>query len=108
MDILMVYKIFHSNTFDRILNKMPKDFKEWVDKIEDQLVDNPYVGDPIRVSWFREKKWNKYRVYYLIYEDMNVVYIVGISDKKDQQAVINTIWLLIDQFKEEIEHLLKK
>ncbi|MBI5072287.1 hypothetical protein HZA99_00560 [Candidatus Woesearchaeota archaeon] len=58
------------------------------DKIEEQLVENPYVGDPIRVPWFREKKKDKYRIYYLIYDD-------------------NTIWLLLDHFQEEIRNLVK-
>ncbi len=104
----MVYLIFHSLAFDRTLMKQEKDLIEWLDKIEEQLVNNPYVGDPLRVSWFREKKRGKYRVYYLIYEDLKSVYMVGLSDKKDQQAVINTIWLLIDNFKEEIKNLIKR
>ena len=65
------------------------------------------MGDPIRVPWFREKKKDKYSIYYLIYDDLKAVYMVGISDKKDQQRVINTIWLLLDNFKEEIRNLVK-
>ncbi len=34
----MVFAIYHTSTFDKHLEKMPKDFKEWVEKIEDQLV----------------------------------------------------------------------
>ena len=103
----MQFKIFHSSTFDKRLNDFPNDFKEWIDKMEAQLIENPYVGDPIRVPWFREKKKDKYRIYYIIYDDLNTVYMVGISAKKDQQRVINTIWLLLDQFKEEIQNLTK-
>lgn len=33
--------------------------------------------------------------------------MVGISDKKNQQRVINTIWLLLDNFKDEIRNLVK-
>ncbi|MAG47247.1 hypothetical protein CL617_01460 [archaeon] len=104
----MTYSIFHSQTFDQELNKFPKDFKEWVTKIEEQLNESPYVGDQIRVKWLREKKRGKYRIYYLIYDDIKSVYMIGISGKKDQQAVINSIWLLIDQFKDEIKNLIKK
>ena len=103
----MGFAIFHSQTFDKALEGFPNDFKLWVDKIEDQLIENPYVGDPIRVPWFREKKRDKFRIYYLIYEDLNAVYMVGISGKKDQQRVINTIWLLLNSFKEEIRNLVK-
>lgn len=52
----MPYAIFHSQTFDGKLRAFPKEFQEWVDKMETQLTENPYVGDPIRVRWFREKK----------------------------------------------------
>ncbi len=74
-------------------------------KIENQLVVNPYVGDHIRVSWCREKKFGKFRVYYLIYDNLDAVYLVAISDKKDQKAVINTIFLLLDNFQQEIKKL---
>lgn len=61
----MPFAIFHSAKFDDELEKYPSDFREWVDKIEDQLVENPYVGDPLGVPWFREKKKDKFRIYYL-------------------------------------------
>ncbi len=104
----MVFEVYHSKTFDEKLEKMPKDFKLWLDKIENQLVNNPYVGDPLGVRWFREKKKNGFRIYYLVYEDLKSVYLVNISEKKNQQTIINTIWLLIDNFKEEIMNLVKK
>lgn len=59
------------------------------------------------MPWCREKKKDKYRVYYLIYEQLNVVYMVAMSEKRDQQAVINTIFLLLDQYKEQIQNMLK-
>ncbi len=101
----MAFKVFHAKIFDKKLDNFSGDFKKWVDKIEDQLVQNPYVGDPIRVKWFREKKLEKYRIYYVIYEEQKAVYMVGISEKKDQQQVISTLWFLLDQFKDEIERL---
>ncbi len=99
----MTFKVYRSETFNKILTKFPKDFKEWVDKIESQLINNPYIGDPIKVPWFREKKKDKYRIYYLIYEELKKVYLVNISEKKDQQKVINAIWFLLENYKEEIE-----
>ncbi len=104
----MVFAIFHSHTFDRALEKMPKVFQEWVDKIENQLIENPHVGDQISVPWFREKKKDNFRIYYLIYEELNRVYLVAISDKKDQKAVINSVWIFLDQFKEEIKDLVRE
>ncbi len=76
-----------------------------VDNIEDQLEINPYVGKPLGTKWFREKKLGKYRVYYLIYEDLKAVYIITISGKKDQQKAINTIRHFLDKYRGEIEDL---
>ena len=99
----MEYLIYHTATFDTKLKKYSLDFQDWLDHIEDQLILQPYVGDPIRVPWFREKKKGKIRVYYLIYESLGIVYLVDISEKKDQQKIINTIWALLDGFYEEVE-----
>ena len=102
------YKIFHSARFDKELLKFNKNFQDRVDKMENQLVENPYMGNPLNVKWFREKRYEKWRIYYLIYEDLKSVFMVAISEKKDQQKIINTIRLLFDFFKEEVEKLLDK
>lgn len=103
----MVFKVFHSKSFDDKLDRFQQEFKNWVEKIENQLVNNPYVGDPLGVPWLREKKHGKFRIYFLIYEDLTSVFMVNISEKKDQQKVINTIKLLLDLYRLEIENLLK-
>lgn len=106
--VIKKYRVYHSGSFDQELKKFDNQFKERVDKVEDQLLENPYVGDPLNVKWFREKRIEKYRIYYLIYEDLNSVFMVAISEKKDQQKVINTIRILFDFFREEIEKLVYK
>src|SRR3989344_7986482 len=93
---LCMFAVFRSAAFERKLERMPNDFVHWVDKIESQLCANPHVGDQLRVPWFREKKLGTFRIYYLIYEDLHAVYIVNMSEKKDQQRVIDTIFLLLD------------
>lgn len=104
----MVYEVYHSETFDKQLKKHQKEFHLWLEKIEKQLAERPmYVGDQLRVPWFREKKHDKFRVYYLIYEQVNVVYLVAISEKKDQQKTINTVFLLLDNFEQEIKELVR-
>ena len=62
------YKIFRSARFDKELSKFDKDLHNRVDKIEQQLVNNPFSGDALGANWFREKRFEKFRIYYLIYE----------------------------------------
>ncbi len=102
------YKIYRSERFDKELNKFDENFKKRVDKIEDQLVNNPYSGDSLNVYWFREKRYGKYRIYYIIYDDLESLIMVAISEKNDQQKVINTVKFLFHQFREEIEVLINK
>ncbi len=102
------FKVYHSKRFDDELKKSDKDFLNRVDKIEDQLVENPYLGDKIDYEWFREKRYGKYRIYFIIYEEMNAVFMVATSDKNDQQKIINTIKFLFDLFKEEITKLISE
>jgi len=101
------YKLYHSKTFDKKLEDFDPAFHEWLDNIENQLIENPYVGKPLGVTWFREKKYGKFRVYYLIYDNVKSVYMVAISEKKDQQRVINSIRMLLDFYKKEIENFVK-
>jgi len=102
------YRVFHSKNFDKELSKFDKNILERVDKIEDKLIDNPHYGSPLGFKWFRESRYEKYRIYYIIYEDIKSVYMVAISEKKDQQKVINTIKLFFSIFREEIIELLRK
>ena len=100
------YIVFRTPVFDRKLDDFSEDFNRQVDKFEDQLENNPYVGKPLGTKWFREKKIGKYRMYYLIYEDLKATYIITLSGKKDQQKTINTIRHFLDKYKKEIENLI--
>ncbi len=102
------YKIYHSSLFDEKIGNFDAEFARRVDKIEDQLIENPYQGDPLNVKWFREKRIDEKRVYFIIYEDLDAVFMVAVSGKKDQQRVINTVRLLLDSFRNEIENLISK
>ncbi len=101
------YKVFRSASFQEEISKYDKNIQDRVDKIEDKLMFNPEYGNPLGVRWFRESRFENYRIYYLIYEDLQAIYIVAISSKKDQQKTINTIRLFLEFFREEIERLIE-
>ena len=69
---------------------------------------NPEYGNPLGTRWFRESRFENYRIYYLIYEDLQAIYIIAISSKKDQQKTINTIRLFLEFFRDEIERLVEE
>ena len=98
-----MYKIFTTKEFDKIFDKLDTSIKKQVEKEIGQLENNPYVGKPLGYKFFREKKVKNYRVYYLVYEEYIVVFIITISTKKDQQDAINMIKGLIPFYREEIK-----
>ena len=102
------YAIYHSDRFDEELNKFDADFQKYVDKIEEQLKDSPYLGKPLDAKWFREKKHGKQRIYFVVYEEFAAVFMVAISEKKDQQKVIATVKLTFNLFKEELRKIVDK
>jgi mRNA-degrading endonuclease RelE of RelBE toxin-antitoxin system len=99
----MKFKVYTTEEFDKLFSKLNKDIQNKIACEIDQLEENPYVGKPLGYKFFREKKVKGYRIYYLIYEDYLVVFIITISGKKDQQEVIDAIKKLIPIFKEEIK-----
>ena len=101
------YKVFRSVSFQEEISKYDKNIQNRVNKIEDKLMFNPEYGNPLGTRWFRESRFENYRIYYLVYEDLGAVYLVAISGKKDQQKTINTIKLFLEFFREEIEDLVR-
>jgi len=88
-----MYKVFVTQSFEKSCAKRLS--LEELHKLkrlqQTYLPVNPYIGDPLGFTFFREKRLGGKRVYYLIYEDLSAVYLVDISDKKDQQETINRI-----------------
>lgn len=102
------YKVFRSISFQKELAKYDKNIQDRVDKIEDNLEYNPKYGNPLGTEWFRESRFENHRIYYLIYEELDAIYMVAISGKKDQQKTINTIRLFLEFFREEIIKIVRK
>jgi len=38
------------------------------------------MGKPLGYSFFREKKFGKYHVYFLVYKELDTVLLIAISD----------------------------
>ena len=104
----MPYEIYATETFLDDYNRLANAEKERINKIKEQLKINPYVGKPLGYRFFREKKLNGNRIYYIIFEDVIVVLLVAYSDKKTQQATIDTIKKAYDIYRKEISDKFKK
>ncbi|NOZ58153.1 MAG: hypothetical protein GXO66_01025 [Euryarchaeota archaeon] len=104
------FRIFKTEEFDKDYAKLDKSEQKRVDKILRQLMERgDKVGKPLAgLSFFREKKFNGKRLYYLVYRDILVVLILAISDKKAQQATINQILINLAEYQQYIFETLRK
>lgn len=100
---MVMYKIFTTAEFDKRYGKLDPQLQKEIAKEIDQLEENPHSGKPLGYPFFREKKIKNYRLYYLVYDEYVVVFVISISTKKDQQEAIDKIRALIPYYKEEIK-----
>ena len=103
-----MFEVLTTAEFDKDFGKLDNSIKMRVDKAIEQLRASPYTGKPLDYEFFREKKIGKLRIYYLIYEAFLVVFVIAISDKKDQQATIDKVTQLIPFYREESKKMFKR
>ena len=79
-----MYAVFRTARFDKEFQKQlsPQEQKEIEHFEKTQLTANPYLEKPLGYRFFREKKIDGKRIYYLVYEELQAVLLVGVSDKK--------------------------
>lgn len=102
MTDLKPFSIVAMNEFLSLFKRLTKDQQNRIEKIKNQLKTNPFVGKPLGSKWFREKKINGFRLFYLIYEKQRIVALISFSDKKLQQQTIDSIRMRFAEYKEVI------
>ena len=105
-----MFRIFKSATFDKDFDKLDNSGQERVDKILNQLLERgSEVGKPLSgLPFFKEKKFNGKRLYFLVYENLHIVLVLAISDKKAQRATINMILRDLGVYQQYVLDELKK
>ncbi len=93
-------RVLSTKEFDTWERLLPKDYQEQIQGFIKELKQNYNTGKPLGYPFFREKKMGKYRLYFLIYEDMDTVLLVTISDKNAQQDTIDNIKVQLDYYKQ--------
>lgn len=95
-------RVVSTKEFDTMERLLSKEFQRQIENIIKQLKQSWRVGDPLGYPFFREKKIDKYRIYFLVYEELDAVLLVTISDKKAQPETIGRIKSQLDFYKDVI------
>ena len=106
----MAYKIYTTEEFNKDFNKLSSQERIRANKILKQLKEKgDEVGKPLSgLAFFREKKFNGNRLYYLVYDELFIILAIAISDKKAQQATINRILLDLVEYHQYVHKLSRK
>jgi putative component of toxin-antitoxin plasmid stabilization module len=105
----MVYRVFTTKEFDDDFDSLDSSEKSRVRKIMDQLKEKgDDVGKPLKYPYFREKKFEGKRLYFLVYKDYMIVLALAISNKKTQQETINKIISELQNYKDIIEKKIRE
>jgi len=83
--------VLSTKEFDTWEKLLAREYQNQIAQLIKQLKQTWNVGKPLGYPFFREKKFGKYRAYFLVYEEIDAILLVTISDKKAQQETINTI-----------------
>jgi len=102
----MNYKIKRTNRFNNEVEKLSEEEISRIENIINQLKDNPYVGDQLQIRILREKRLMDKRVYYLVFDDLQVILMVAIGNKKIQQRTIDFVIQNIENYKESLKGLI--
>ena len=104
----MKFKVFRTHEFIKELRKLPKQVQVEAKKLRDKIIENPFVGDQLSYKFLREKKIGGWRLYFLIYEDIQAVLFVAVSDKKAQQPTIDQIKINLAEYYAYVHQQLKE
>jgi len=98
--ILNKYKVYTHEDFDIEMEKFSKSELEQFEKIADELAEKgKSVGKPLGCNFLREKKIKGKRIYFLVYEEIVLVLVVALSNKKNQQETIDKIRDFLPEYK---------
>lgn len=103
-----MFRVFRSEWYEKKLKKLSSQEQKRVMDFEQSLKQNPKQGKPLGYDFFREKKFNGKRMYFLVYDSHMIIFIITISGKKTQQQVIDTIKSNLDVYQEELNKILGK
>jgi len=99
-----MFRVFTTKEFDTDFESLDESERRMVRKIMAQLKERgENVGKPLRVPYFREKKFGGKRLYFLVYKEFMLVLALGIGNKKTQQETINQIITDINYYKDFIK-----
>ena len=103
----MSFKVIGTETYLNQIEKLPNDYKQIAEKFPEKLKENPSKGK-LLAPFLREKRIKERRIYYIVYDDLKLVLLVAMSDKKAQQETIDRIKNTLDEYRKIAKEITKQ
>src|SRR3989344_1415729 len=84
-------RVLSTKEFDTWERLLPKDLQKEIETFIKDRKKGSKIGQSMGFPFFKEKRIDGRRVYFLTYEDMDTVLLITISDKKAQQDTIDRV-----------------
>lgn len=91
-------RVLSTKEFDTWERLLPKDLKKEIEDFIKELKKGVKTGQPVGYPFFKEKRIDGRHIYFLVYEDIDTILLITISDKKAQQDTINRIKRDLDRY----------
>lgn len=86
------FTILVMDTFEKEFLKLDNAIRLRFKKKFSILLHSPFsLGKPLSVPWLRELKVDKFRLYYLVEEDILLILFIALSNKNNQSERISEI-----------------
>lgn len=94
----MPYEIYETETFTNIFESLTEKERGWIRKMKEQIKINPRTGKALHFDWFREKKLDDKRLYFIFSTKNPRALLISFASKKEQQKIIDYIVLHKDEY----------
>ena len=94
---MTLYEVYVTDSFKKLFETLDGREQIWINKIKKNLEEYP-TGKVLHFDWFREKKFDNKRLYYLVDDERKKILLVSFASKKDQQKIIDFIIKNKDEF----------
>ncbi len=98
-----MFEVFETARFAKTIQDLDGREKEWISKMRVALAENPFSGKPLGFDWFREKRFEGKRLYFVVSKKKRKVLLVAFGNKKEQRKTIERILVDRDAYFEFLE-----
>ena len=86
-----IYEVLVTPEFEKDFKKLDNVEQSRVRKAVQSLKYTPYSGKPLGFEFFREKKIEGKRIYFIVYDEFVVIFLIAVGGKKTQKETLTNL-----------------